>query len=203
MVESFAIIFSRIEGLINRQRSFTALFIVIIGVLLTDILFNHIYPSIVIYVDQQFGISINDHQKVDLTFAPEIWGGVLATVLGTLIIVIAIAAESTPKLMDLFVKDWLSLIFIWFLIFASIHAIIIMYYFEPLDRISSVILNTYVYLPLSTILSLPYIFYILLYSKTDNVIKKLYTLNVNNIKRLQKKSVHISMQNTDVVEHYQ
>ncbi len=203
MVESFAIIFSRIEGLINRQRSLTALFIVIIGVLLTDILFNHIYPSIVIYVDQQFGISINDHQKVDLTFAPEIWGGVLATVLGTLIIVIAIAAESTPKLMDLFVKDWLSLIFIWFLIFASIHAIIIMYYFEPLDRISSVILNTYVYLPLSTILSLPYIFYILLYSKTDNVIKKLYTLNVNNIKRLQKKSIHISMQNTDVVEHYQ
>ena len=131
MVESFAIILARIEGLINRQRSFTALFIVITGVLLTDILYNHIYPSITIYFDQQFGISINDHQKVDLTFATEIWGGVLATVLGTLIIVIAIAAESTPKLMDLFVKDWLSLIFIWFLIFASIHAIIIKYYFEP------------------------------------------------------------------------
>ncbi|SVA97898.1 uncharacterized protein METZ01_LOCUS150752 [marine metagenome] len=203
MIEYFAIFFARLENLINRRRSFSAIVVVIVGVLLTDILFHYFYPSISIYLDQQFGIGINDHQKVDLTFAPEIWGGVLATVLGTLIIVIAIAAESTPKLMDLFVKDWLSLIFIWFLILASIHAIIIMYYFEPLDRISSVILNTYVYLPLSIIFSLPYIFYILLYSKTDNVIKKLYTLNVNDIKRLQKKSIHISMQNTDAVEHYQ
>ena len=33
-----------------------------------------------------------------LDWAPEIWGGVLAMVLGTLIIVIAIAAESSPKL---------------------------------------------------------------------------------------------------------
>ena len=151
MIEYFAILFAQLENLINRRRSFSAIIVVIVGVLLTDILFHYFYPSISIYLDQQFGIGINDHQKVDLTFAPEIWGGVLATVLGTLIIVIAIAAESTPKLMDLFVKDWLSLIFIWFLILASIHAIIIMYYFEPLDRISSVILNTYVYLPLSII----------------------------------------------------
>lgn len=78
-----------------------------------------------------------------------------------------------------------------------------MYYFESLERISSVILNTYVYLPLSIVSSLPYIFYILLYSKTDNVIKKLYTLNVNDIKRLGKKSIRISMQDTNVIEHYQ
>ncbi|HIB31861.1 MAG TPA: hypothetical protein EYO45_01965 [Candidatus Marinimicrobia bacterium] len=203
MGESFVLFFARLENLINRHRSITALLAVIIGVLLTDILFHYFYPSIAIWLDQQFGIGIDDHQKVDLTFAPEIWGGVLATVLGTLIIVIAIAAESTPKLMDLFVKDWLSLIFIWFLIIASIHAIIIMYYFESLERISSVILNTYVYLPLSIVYSLPYIFYILLYSKTDNVIKKLYSLNVNDIKRLGKRSVRISMQDTNVIEHYQ
>ena len=134
---------------------------------------------------------------------PEIWGGVLATVLGTLIIVIAIAAESTPKLMDLFVRDWISLIFIWFLILASIHSTIIMYYFEPMDRLSSVMLNTYIYLPLSSILSLPYIFYILLYSKTDNVIKKLYSLNIADIKRLKKKSLLLTMNDNKVIEYYQ
>jgi len=124
-------------------------------------------------------------------------------VLGTLIIVIAIAAESTPKLMDLFVKDWVSLIFIWFLILASIHATVIMYYFGPMERLSSVMLNTYVYLPASSMLSLPYIFYILLYSKTDNVIKKLYTLNIEDINRLKNKSVHLSMDNIKNIEHYQ
>ena len=87
-------------------------------------------------------------------------------VLGTLIIVIAIAAESSPKLMDLFVKDWMSLSYVWFLIIASLHSIVIMYYVEPLNRISSVILNTYIYLFIGSIFALPYIFYILLYSKT-------------------------------------
>jgi len=72
-----------------------------------------------------------------------------------------------------------------------------------MERISSVILNTYVYLPLSSMLSLPYIFYILLYSKTDNVIKKLFSLNIANINRLGKNSVHIAMKETKVVEYYQ
>ena len=78
-----------------------------------------------------------------------------------------------------------------------------MYYFGPMERLSSVILNTYLYLPISSMLSLPYIFYILLYSKTDNVIKKLYSLNIDDINRLTNKSVHIAMRDNKVVEHYQ
>ena len=78
-----------------------------------------------------------------------------------------------------------------------------MYYFGPMERLSSVMLNTYVYLPASSMLSLPYIFYILLYSKTDNVIKKLYTLNIEDINRLKNKSVHLSMDDIKNVEHYQ
>jgi hypothetical protein len=166
-------------------------------------MFHYFYPNIVLLLDNLFGLGKETHETIDLTFAPEIWGGVLATVLGTLIIVIAIAAESTPKLMDLFVRDWVSLNFIWFLILSSIHATVIMYYFGPLERISSVMLNTYIYLPVSSMLSLPYIFYILLYSKTDNVIKKLYTLNLEDINRLKNKSIHLSMNDIEVVEHYQ
>ena len=92
---------------------------------------------------------------------------------------------------------------IWFLILASIHSTIIMYYFEPMDRLSSVMLNTYIYLPLSSLLSLPYIFYILLYSKTDNVIRKLYSLNIADIKRLKQKPIQLTMNDSRVVEHYQ
>ena len=203
MNSQITIIFASIINIINKHRSFTSLFIVLWGIILSDMLFHYFYIDIVSQIEILFGIEQDTHDAVDLTFAPEIWGGVLATVLGTLIIVIAIAAESTPKLMDLFVKDWVSLLFIWFLILASIHSTIIMYYFGPMERLSSVLLNTYVYLPLSSMLSLPYIFYILLYSKTDNVIKKLYSLNINDINRLKNKSIHIAMNDSKVVEHYQ
>ena len=203
MNSQITIIFASIINIINKHRSFTSLFIVFWGIILSDMLFHYFYIDIVSQIEILFGIEQDTHDAVDLTFAPEIWGGVLATVLGTLIIVIAIAAESTPKLMDLFVKDWVSLLFIWFLILASIHSTIIMYYFGPMERLSSVLLNTYVYLPLSSMLSLPYIFYILLYSKTDNVIKKLYSLNINDINRLKNKSIHIAMNDSKVVEHYQ
>ena len=203
MNSQITIIFASIINIINKHRSFTSLFIVFWGIILSDMLFHYFYIDIISQIEILFGIEQDTHDAVDLTFAPEIWGGVLATVLGTLIIVIAIAAESTPKLMDLFVKDWVSLLFIWFLILASIHSTIIMYYFGPMERLSSVLLNTYVYLPLSSMLSLPYIFYILLYSKTDNVIKKLYSLNIDDINRLKNKSIHIAMSDSKVVEHYQ
>ena len=203
MNNQITILFANIINKINKHRLFASLLVVFIGIICSDILFHYFYPEIILQIENLFGLEKATHDAVDLTFAPEIWGGVLATVLGTLIIVIAIAAESTPKLMDLFVKDWVSLLFIWFLILASIHATIIMYYFGPMERLSSVILNTYLYLPISSMLSLPYIFYILLYSKTDNVIKKLYSLNIDDINRLTNKSVHIAMRDNKVVEHYQ
>ncbi len=203
MNSNITIFFANTLNLINRNRSLASLLIVFLTILTSDSLFHQLYPQVILLLEQFFDINKEAHGTVDLTFAPEIWGGVLATVLGTLIIVIAIAAESTPKLMDLFVRDWISLIFIWFLILASIHSTIIMYYFEPMDRLSSVMLNTYIYLPLSSVLSLPYIFYILLYSKTDNVIKKLYSLNIADIKRLNQKPIQLTMNDSQVIEHYQ
>ena len=203
MNNTITIFFGKILNLINKNRSLASLIIVFFIIIVSDFLFHQFYPQVISTLEYFFDLGKDTHSAVDLTFAPEIWGGVLATVLGTLIIVIAIAAESTPKLMDLFVRDWVSLIFIWFLILASIHSTIIMYYFEPMERLSSVMLNTYIYLPLSSMLSLPYIFYILLYSKTDNVIKKLYSLNIDDIKRLKNKPIHLAMNDVKVIEHYQ
>ena len=105
-IYSFLIKFNSMQF---KYRTLISFSLVLIGVLITDELFNSYYSSIVNFLDHQFNIVVDDHKNVDLTFAPEIWGGVLAMVLGTLIIVIAIAAESSPKLMDLFVKDWMSL----------------------------------------------------------------------------------------------
>ena len=175
----------KLNSLQFKYRTLFAFVIVFLFVIFIDILFHINFPLVIDFLYNKYSISISDHESIDLGFAPEIWGGVLAMVLGTLIIVIAIAAESSPKLMDLFVKDWLSLTYVWFLILASLHAVVIMFYVGPLGRVSSVVLNIYVFLFLGSIFTLPYIFYILLYSKTSNVvstisniIKKFFIFNM-------------------------
>ena len=172
--------------------------------ILSDMLFHSYFPSIAEYFDNKLGIDLSNPDTIALDFAPEIWGGVLAMVLGTLIIVIAIAAESSPKLMDLFVKDWLSLIYVWFLIIASLHAVLIMFYVEPLGRVSSSVLNTYIYLFIGSIFTLPYIFYILLYSKTSNVVSTISSIIQGFVLKMKKPMIKSAMDDSiEVVDEYQ
>ena len=172
--------------------------------ILSDMLFHSYFPSIVEYFDNKLSIDLSNPDTIALDFAPEIWGGALAMVLGTLIIVIAIAAESSPKLMDLFVKDWLSLIYVWFLIIASLHAVLIMFYVEPLGRVSSSVLNTYVYLFIGSIFTLPYIFYILLYSKTSNVVSTISSIIQGFVLKMKKPMIKSAMDDSiEVVDEYQ
>lgn len=203
-MEKFYSSLVKLNSLQFKYRTIISFTFVLLVVLLSDIIFHLNFPLMVDFLDGQFNIKMSDHQSVPLDWAPEIWGGVLAMVLGTLIIVIAIAAESSPKLMDLFVKDWLSINYVWFLIIASLHAILIMYYIEPLNRYSSVVLNSYVFLFLASILTLPYIFYILLYSKTSNVVSTISSIIQNYIYRMEKPMINVAMNNSiDVVEEYQ
>ena len=203
-MEKFYSLLVKLNSLQFKYRTILSFVLVLVVILLSDILFHICFPSIVDILDTQFNITMTDHQNVPLDWAPEIWGGVLAMVLGTLIIVIAIAAESSPKLMDLFVKDWLSLNYVWFLIIASLHAILIMFYIEPLDRYSSVVLNSYVYLLLASIFTLPYIFYILLYSKTSNVVSTISRIIQEYIFNMEKPIINMAMNDSsDVIEEYQ
>ena len=187
-----------------KYRTILSFLIVFITVIYIDIFFHQNFLAIAEFLESLSGISMLDHKNVPLDWAPEIWGGVLAMVLGTLIIVIAIAAESSPKLMDLFVKDWLSLIYVWFLIIASLHATLIMFYIEPLNRYSSVVLNSYVFLLLGSALTLPYIFYILLYSKTSNVVSTISSLIQDSVFKMEKPMIKSAMTgNVNIVEEYQ
>ncbi|MFL3008688.1 MAG: hypothetical protein ACJZ14_04845 [Candidatus Neomarinimicrobiota bacterium] len=194
----------RLNSLQFKYRTSISFVIVFIFILLIDFMFNLNFPFIVEFLNNKYSISITDHESIDLGFAPEIWGGVLAMVLGTLIIVIAIAAESSPKLMDLFVKDWLSLSYVWFLIISSLHAVVIMFYVGPLGRVSSVVLNIYVFLFIGSILTLPYIFYILLYSKTSNVVTTISQIIQNFVYNMKKPMISSSMNHDiEIVSEYQ
>ena len=203
-MENFYSALVKFNSLQFKYRSFISFIIVLIAIILSDIVFYLSFDSIGVFFQNKFNIDLSNPESIDLTFAPEIWSGVLAMVLGTLIIVIAIAAESSPKLMDLFVKDWLSLIYVWFLIIASLHAVLIMFYVEPLGRVSSSVLNTYFYLFLASIFTLPYIFYILLYSKTSNVVSTISSMIQNFIYKMEKPMINSAMNNSiDIVEEYQ
>ena len=194
----------KLNSLQFKYRTIVSFFIVLLLMIGSDILFHIYFPNIAKFFSNIVGIDLTDPNTIALDFAPEIWGGVLAMVLGTLIIVIAIAAESSPKLMDLFVKDWLSLVYVWFLIIASLHAVLIMFYVEPLGRVSSSVLNTYVYLFIGSIFTLPYIFYILLYSKTSNVVTTISTIIQDFITAMSKPLIRSSMEkSSEVVEEYQ
>ena len=194
----------RLNSLQFKYRTSISFVIVFIFILLIDFMFNLNFPFIVEFLNNKYSISITDHESIDLGFAPEIWGGVLAMVLGTLIIVIAIAAESSPKLMDLFVKDWLSLSYVWFLIISSLHAVVIMFYVGPLGRVSSVVLNVYVFLFIGSILTLPYIFYILLYSKTSNVVTTISQIIQSFVYNMKKPMISSSMgHDIEIVGEYQ
>ena len=187
-----------------KYRTIISFIVVLVVMVLSDVLFHGYFPSIVEYFTKKLSIDLSNPETIALDFAPEIWGGVLAMVLGTLIIVIAIAAESSPKLMDLFVKDWLSLVYVWFLIIASLHAVLIMFYVEPLGRVSSSVLNTYIYLFIGSIFTLPYIFYILLYSKTSNVVSTISSIIQGFILKMRKPMVKSAMDDSiDVVDEYQ
>lgn len=52
----------------------------------------------------------------DTGFAPEVWLSVIGLTLGTLIIVISIAAQNIPKITELYMQDWTSLIYVWCLV---------------------------------------------------------------------------------------
>ena len=194
----------KLNSLQFKYRTIISFVIVFIIMVCIDIAFYTNFKLISNFFFKNFNVDLSNPDAIDLTFAPEIWGGVLAMVLGTLIIVIAIAAESSPKLMDLFVKDWLSLIYVWFLILASLHAVLIMFYVAPLGRASSSVLNTYIYLFLASLFTLPYIFYILLYSKTSNVVATISSIIQNFINNIKKPMIQSAMKNDiSIVGEYQ
>ena len=129
----------------------------------------------------------------------------MSLVLGTLIIVISIASQSTPKLIDLYTKDQVSLIYIWFLTAAAAHNLWLQLYVSGggSARESSVLLNTYVLLPLGLILALPYIIYILRYTKPGNVIDKIYNENSKRINLLRHKAYFVLLNHKKMTERYQ
>lgn len=200
---------SQLSSILNTSRSiydrnrlfFTFFFVLGLFLIIDFIFFNYVPDHHFSSMDQVF----NSAKKSSLTFAQDIWLGVLALVLGTLIIVISIASQSTPKLIDLYIDDEISLIYVWFITLGSIQALILQPYTlndEALQQ-SAVFLNSYVLLPISYIMSLPYILYILRYTKTSNVITNIYRNSLRLLDRISGPDSNIALDSARSVGSYQ
>jgi len=174
-------------------------------ILKTDTLSKFIYVSLitiayltiinvgVLYID--FDLSDLFHTHIDSTsffieFAPEIWLTLMSIVLGTLIIVISIASQSNPKLIDYYISDYPSLFYTCGITLAGIENIYLQLNLsvDSLYWSNIVFINAYILLPLAIINAMPYAFYILSYTKTSSLIKTIYQKNLDTIIKQEKKA---------------
>lgn len=123
--------------------------------------------------------------SLDVSFAPEVWLSVIGVTLGTLVIAISIAAQNIPKITELYMQDWFSLFYMWFLIFGGCHAVVIKAIAETGSiRPWSLALNIYGLLPIAIVLGFPYVFYVLRTIQPTTVIEKIYERHLRQLRRL-------------------
>ena len=92
-------------------------------------------------------------QGMPIDFAPEVWLGLVAMLLGTLIIVISISSQSIPKLIDHYMRDWL---YLWFMLLAMMQNIGLQNaQMVDLPTRLDAFLNTCIYLPFAVVLAIP------------------------------------------------
>ena len=190
--------FYRASILLDHYRSLTSFIIVFFSIVLLDFLFNLCSINLLGLINRILQTNGVAFSAVNMEFAPEVWLSLLGLVLGTLIIVISIASQNTPKLIDLYMHDWRSLFYIWFLVLSSIHAVVIMIFTQDLIRPGSSVLNIYLFLPVCILFAMPYIFYILRYTKTNHVIDIIYKNNLKYIQRLGSRKMRAFFEISDL-----
>jgi hypothetical protein len=187
----------------DKYRSATAFLCILVFIVMLDIIFNAHLESIVASIDFILREQETFKTNINMVFAPDVWLALLGLVLGMLIIVISIASQSTPKLIDLYLKDWLSLFYVWFIVLSAIHSVVVVLYNIEEVRPGSPVFNLYVLLTTSIILTLPYVFYMLRYTKTNHVISLITRINIQQIRLISNPFFRQMFKDKKVVEKYQ
>ena len=191
---------------INRHRIVATFILVLVALVLADAVVLRLGDAVWGALGETKGFTVISQAAITMMdFAPEVWVGILALVLGTLVIVISIASQSTPKLIDLYMRDWVSLMYVWFISLTLVHNLILQFVVGDWDpeRTSSIILSTGVFLPLSALLAVPYIFYILGLTRPDHVIQQIHTENMVQIRRLVHPTMKRALQRPEVTARHQ
>ena len=180
--------FTRILGvLLTRSRSMYAALIIFSGMGLADFLFRtYLFP---VYTDFLQNLGANpDWSQLDVGFAPIVWLSFFAIILGSLTVVISFAAQNVPKLIDLYMDHWPSLLFVWWSAACLVHALTLKVLAEGgIQIIPSLVFNFHVLLAVSLVIGFPFVLSILRSTKTSNVIEILLNGGYSKINLLAAK----------------
>ena len=103
---SFSFFLYRLIAYADARRSVASFVIILFLVTISDKLFeDFLFVPYVELVESLSGVLPGGFAELDVGFAPEVWQALLGMVLGTLILVISIAAQSIPKLIDFYMRD--------------------------------------------------------------------------------------------------
>ncbi|WP_299409709.1 hypothetical protein [Acaryochloris sp. IP29b_bin.148] len=186
----------RIIAFGSRHRSLLSFLAVLAGVISLDVACTRLFATSQLSLKQTGLLQPHFIDSLDIGFAPEVWLSLIALTLGTLVIAISVAAQTIPKIAELYMRDWVSLVYIWFLMIGGSHALLIKYYQDTASiRPASVVLNLYVFLPGSIIIAFPYIFYVLKSIQPVTVIHKIVETHLANIHKLRRYSFGRLLQN--------
>ena len=180
--------FTRILGvLLTRSRSLYAALIIFSGMGLADFLFRtYLFP---VYTDFLQNLGANpDWSQLDVGFAPIVWLSFFAIILGSLTVVISFAAQNVPKLIDLYMDHWPSLLFVWWSAACLVHTLTLKVLAEGgIQIIPSLVFNFHVLLAVSLVIGFPFVLSILRSTKTSNVIEILLNGGYSKINLLAAK----------------
>ena len=180
--------FTRILGVIlTRSRSLYAALIIFSGMGLADFLFRtYLFP---VYTDFLQNLGANpDWSQLDVGFAPIVWLSFFAIILGSLTVVISFAAQNVPKLIDLYMDHWPSLLFVWWSAACLVHTLTLKVLAEGgIQIIPSLVFNFHVLLAVSLVIGFPFVLSILRSTKTSKVIEILLNGGYSKINLLAAK----------------
>lgn len=186
--------------LLTRTRSQQAGLIMFLFIGLSDFVFRiYLYP---IYISFLTNLDLDINLiNIDVVFAPIVWLSFFAIILGSLTIVITFAAQNVPKLIDLYMDNWPSLLFVWWATACLVHSLTIKVLSESeVEITSSLIFNFHFLLSISLVIGFPFIFSILRSTKTSNVIENILQSSYSSINRLIKKGAHAKFTEDEIAK---
>ena len=183
--------------LLTSSRSHQAALIIFFGMGLADFLFRFLlFP-----VYTEFLLSIGAKpiwSEIEVGFAPIVWLVFFTIILGSLTIVITFASQNVPKLIDLYMDNWPSLLFVWWSAACFVHSLTIKLFAEAgVKIVSSLIFNFHVLLAVSLIIGFPFILSILKSTKTSNVIEILLAGSYKSFNILANKGSSANISKTE------
>lgn len=153
----------------------TTLLAVLTVLIVLDRLFAaFVFTPLAEWTQNAIALDVTDSQLFDSDALSGIWMALIALALGTLLLVISIASQSIPRLIDLYLGNRLSLLYIWFLILGAAHALLVMQTATVPAGHSIKAFNLLVLLPLGLLMVFPYTCHVLKQSKPDHIINQIY-----------------------------